>query len=245
MLTSSTGMAWSMSCRPACTSVTDVIVIGDAVTEAIARCSRESAWRCAAESSACVDLGQCRGQQHPLRRPRGCRPGGDVARARLDDAAEGQRVQQLLLAIRETGRPALRRSLGAVRRRRSRRRAPASCSPCRPSAGPRSPRAGWPARRPSARRGRARSAAASRWGRPPAGSPSPAARRIPRRRGGHAPDGGRRRRGDRRARRERSSQAQGTSAGSIVRIGPLNHFFAESSHHTVIARSTPMVTIGE
>ena len=39
--------------------------------------------------------------------------------------------------------------------------------------------------------------------------------------------------------------AQGTSAGSMVRIGPLNHFFAETSHHTVIAMSTPMVTIGE
>ena len=39
--------------------------------------------------------------------------------------------------------------------------------------------------------------------------------------------------------------AGGTSAGSIVRIGPLNHFFADTCHQMVIASNAPRVTIGE
>ena len=68
MLTSSTGMAWSMSCRQAWTSVTAATVIGEPVTLAIARCSRESACRWAAGVRGLVDLGQRRGEQHAVRR---------------------------------------------------------------------------------------------------------------------------------------------------------------------------------
>ena len=48
MLTSSTGMALSMSCRSDCTAVTDRMVSGDSVTAAMARWKRESACRCSA-----------------------------------------------------------------------------------------------------------------------------------------------------------------------------------------------------
>ena len=43
---------------------------------------------------------------------------------------------------------------------------------------------------------------------------------------------------------QRRSQAE-SSAESIVRIGPLNQFLAESCHQIVIASNAPRVTIGE
>ena len=86
MLTGSTGMAISMSCRCAWTPVTASISCGDPVSDAIARCSRESACRCSAGPAAASTAAwasassvRCSSAQRP--------GGGQVAGSRLDDRA--------------------------------------------------------------------------------------------------------------------------------------------------------------
>ena len=103
MLTSSTGIALSMSCRSDCTEVTASMVSGDSVTAAMARWKRESAWRCSAGWVA-RDLLVGHGQQLPLVGPQLARR-RDVAGAGLDDPAEHQRVAQS--SLRGTSAPRL------------------------------------------------------------------------------------------------------------------------------------------
>ena len=197
-------MATSMSCRSDWTLLTASISDGDPVSEAMARCSRESACRCSAESAARSTA--CRVERSGCRwSPLSAHAGRKIGRARLDHPAEHQGVHQLGPAPGQSLRRRKPPGWSADGRPPCRRRGRGWCAPCGPSAGRRSPPGASPGRPPSGRPARAPAAGCCRRDRRRAGSRWPAARHSPRRRAVPGPPRERPRRGRRRRSRQRSS----------------------------------------